>query len=106
MRSLGGLSIKGLVSPFMKQVLDPRKSHYFRTPALWNAKRHVQTRGDACSGQQTNAFLTRFSRFHYTVLTRVSLTAPYPKRTHTCGELTPVHAGIHVTLTGWLLPER
>lgn len=81
MRSLGGLSIKGLVSPFTKQVLDPKKSHYFRTPALWNAKRHVQTRGEACS-------------------------APYPKRTHTCGELTPVHAGIHVTLTGWLLPER
>ncbi|KAG2370029.1 tRNA synthetases class II-domain-containing protein [Suillus spraguei] len=77
MRSLGGL----LVS---KQLFDFRpssKSHYFRTPALWNAKRHVQTRGNARS-------------------------APYPKRTHTCGELTPGHAGIHVTLTGWLLPER
>ncbi|KAF9246979.1 tRNA synthetases class II-domain-containing protein [Melanogaster broomeanus] len=33
-------------------------------------------------------------------------TAPYPKRTHTCGELTPAHAGSRVVLTGWLLPER
>ncbi|KIJ70312.1 hypothetical protein HYDPIDRAFT_172163 [Hydnomerulius pinastri MD-312] len=32
--------------------------------------------------------------------------APYPKRTHTCGELTPAHAGSRVILTGWLLPER
>lgn len=82
MRSLRGLSI---LSPFSKQLLDFRpssKSHYFRTaPLSSNAKRHVHTRGKACS-------------------------APYPKRTHTCGELTPAHAGIHVTLTGWLLPER
>ncbi|KAJ8585301.1 hypothetical protein M405DRAFT_911871 [Rhizopogon salebrosus TDB-379] len=47
-----------------------------------------------------NARSSRASR------TDTSSTAPYPKRTHTCGELTPAHAGTHVTLTGWLLPER
>ncbi|KAI6106741.1 tRNA synthetases class II-domain-containing protein [Pisolithus croceorrhizus] len=32
--------------------------------------------------------------------------APFPSRTHTCGELTPDHAGVRVVLAGWLLPER
>ncbi|KAH7930300.1 hypothetical protein BV22DRAFT_1140177 [Leucogyrophana mollusca] len=31
---------------------------------------------------------------------------PFPKRTHTCGELTAASAGSRVTLAGWLLPER
>ncbi|KAG8218411.1 tRNA synthetases class II-domain-containing protein [Butyriboletus roseoflavus] len=35
-----------------------------------------------------------------------SLSAPYPARTHSCGELSPAHAGAHVVLAGWLLPER
>ncbi|KAI6164917.1 tRNA synthetases class II-domain-containing protein [Pisolithus thermaeus] len=32
--------------------------------------------------------------------------APFPSRTHTCGELTSDHAGVRVVLAGWLLPER
>ncbi|KAF8164981.1 tRNA synthetases class II-domain-containing protein [Crassisporium funariophilum] len=34
------------------------------------------------------------------------ITAPYPKRTHTCGSLSAGDAGSRVILTGWLLPER
>ncbi|KIL00386.1 hypothetical protein PAXRUDRAFT_130007 [Paxillus rubicundulus Ve08.2h10] len=58
----------------------PSNTHYFQTASFWN----TQT-------SSTHAF---------------SHSAPYPKRTHTCGELTPAHAGSRVTLTGWLLPER
>ncbi|KAH7887947.1 hypothetical protein F5I97DRAFT_2013398 [Phlebopus sp. FC_14] len=36
----------------------------------------------------------------------IPLSGPYSKRTHTCGELSPAHAGSRVILTGWLLPER
>lgn len=32
--------------------------------------------------------------------------APHPTRTHSCGELSTAHAGAHVVLAGWLLPER
>lgn len=32
--------------------------------------------------------------------------APFPVRTHACGELTAAHAGTTVVLAGWLLPER
>ncbi|KAJ7368073.1 tRNA synthetases class II-domain-containing protein [Mycena albidolilacea] len=32
--------------------------------------------------------------------------APFPKRTHSCGALTAADAGSRVVLTGWLLPER
>ncbi|EGO01732.1 hypothetical protein SERLA73DRAFT_48521, partial [Serpula lacrymans var. lacrymans S7.3] len=32
--------------------------------------------------------------------------APYPPRTHVCGELSAAHDGTRVVLAGWLLPER
>lgn len=32
--------------------------------------------------------------------------APFTKRTHTCGALNAAHVGEHVVLAGWLLPER
>ncbi|KAI6105528.1 hypothetical protein F5141DRAFT_1124249 [Pisolithus sp. B1] len=41
-----------------------------------------------------------------TVKRLVAHSAPFPSRTHTCGELTPDHAGVRVVLAGWLLPER
>ncbi|KAH7916741.1 hypothetical protein BJ138DRAFT_1169052 [Hygrophoropsis aurantiaca] len=60
---------------------SPSKSRYFRTTAFWNSQARFNL--------QTNAH-----------------SAPFPKRTHTCGELTSASAGERVTLTGWLLPER
>ncbi|KAI6047127.1 hypothetical protein EDC04DRAFT_2886947 [Pisolithus marmoratus] len=41
-----------------------------------------------------------------TVQRLVAHSAPYPPRTHTCGELTSDHVGARVVLAGWLLPER
>ncbi|KAI6035436.1 tRNA synthetases class II-domain-containing protein [Pisolithus orientalis] len=41
-----------------------------------------------------------------TVKRLVAHSAPYPSRTHTCGELSADHAGDRVVLAGWLLPER
>ncbi|EIW82250.1 hypothetical protein CONPUDRAFT_136775 [Coniophora puteana RWD-64-598 SS2] len=32
--------------------------------------------------------------------------APFPRRTHNCGQLSSVNAGSRVVLAGWLLPER
>ncbi|KAF8803868.1 aspartyl-tRNA synthetase [Phlegmacium glaucopus] len=46
--------------------------------------------------QATNRALTRL----------YSTSAPYPKRTHTCGSLNANDAGSRVILSGWLLSER
>lgn len=32
--------------------------------------------------------------------------APYPHRTHSCGDISLAHVGSNVVLAGWLLPER
>jgi hypothetical protein len=42
----------------------------------------------------------------YVVLERLFSSAPFSKRTHNCGALTPAHVGTRVVLAGWLLPER
>ncbi|TFK27070.1 aspartyl-tRNA synthetase [Coprinopsis marcescibilis] len=51
-----------------------------------------------------------FSRFNSLPRCRALHTAahsaPFPKRTHSCGQLSPKDAGSRVVLTGWLLPER
>ncbi|KAF9468951.1 hypothetical protein BDZ94DRAFT_1304095 [Collybia nuda] len=43
---------------------------------------------------------------HVISLRRFALSAPYPKRTHSCGSLTAGDAGSRVILAGWILPER
>ncbi|KAJ7179338.1 hypothetical protein C8R46DRAFT_1211911 [Mycena filopes] len=46
------------------------------------------------------------SRRPYTSVSLRPHSAPFPKRTHTCGALTAADVGSRVVLTGWLLPER
>ncbi|KAI0676923.1 hypothetical protein C8Q78DRAFT_1087030 [Trametes maxima] len=51
------------------------------------------------------ADLTEPVRNHAPSFTSIAHTAPFPKRTHTCGSLSPADADKHVVLQGWLVPK-
>ncbi|KAF5387306.1 hypothetical protein D9757_005772 [Collybiopsis confluens] len=88
---------------FTEHVKTPQlQMHAFFRAFILAGRRH------ACFRPVKITRCTNRADFYYTHTTPTlqAHSAPFPTRTHTCGELSARNAGSRVVLAGWILPER